>query len=141
MNRILIDTGVILDFLYDRKPFSDYATMIMDGCEKAHIEGYITPVIVSNVYYLLRRTASHTKVVEALRRLLTFVRIIPIDGQVVTQALHSDFKDFEDALQNFAAERSGTVDVIVTRNIKDFKNSGLSVLTPEDYIKIQNSGF
>jgi hypothetical protein len=51
--------------------------------------------------------------------------------------LSSGFKDFEDALQNYSAEISGDIDVIITRNIKDFKNSTLGVMTPENYLKIK----
>ncbi|MCG2714660.1 MAG: PIN domain-containing protein, partial [Candidatus Marinimicrobia bacterium] len=43
--------------------------------------------------------------------------------------------DFEDALQNYAAEKMGDIDVILTRNTKDFKNSELGVMTPENYLK------
>ena len=53
-------------------------------------------------------------------------------------ALNSDFKDFEDALQNYSAVENGTVKVILTRNVKDFKNSELAVLTPESYLKGKN---
>ncbi len=139
MNRILIDTDVILDFLYDRRPFSDDAALILSRCETGQIQGFVTPVIISNLYYLLRRSASHRKVIDTLRKLLIVIGVIPVDGQVVTQALHLDFKDFEDALQNYAAENSGTIDVIVTRNTKDYKNSNLAVFSPESYIKYQNT--
>jgi len=49
--------------------------------------------------------------------------------------LNSNFKDFEDALQNYSAELNGQIDLIVTRNIKDFSKSSLGVMTPENYLK------
>ena len=60
-----------------------------------------------------------------------------MNKEVVSAALNSKFKDFEDALQNFAAIKSGIIDAILTRNGKDFKNSDIAVFTPEDYIKIK----
>ena len=51
MKKILIDTDVILDFFFDRRPFSEYATIILSRCEKKVLEGFITPVIIINVYY------------------------------------------------------------------------------------------
>lgn len=134
MDRILIDTDVILDFLFDRQPFSEFAETILSWCEKKKIEGFITPVICSNLYYLLRQTAKHEKVVEKLTQLLTIIDVIPMDRQVVHYALTSDFKDFEDALQNFAAVQLGDIDVILTRNVKDFKKSNIGVMIPENYI-------
>ena len=134
MDKILIDTDVILDFSFDRQPFSEFATTIISWSEKKKIEGYITPVICSNVYYLLRQTAKHEKVIEKLTQLLTIVDVIQMDRQVILSALTSDFNDFEDALQNFAAIQQGDINVILTRNIKDFKKSKIGVMTPENYI-------
>jgi len=51
------------------------------------------------------------------------------------QALGSGFKDFEDALQNFSAEQSAEIDIIITRNTKDYRNSKLAVMVPDDFIK------
>ena len=135
MDRILINTDVILDFFFDREPYSDYAAQIFSLCESEQIRGFITPVICSNVYYLLRQTAKHKKVIEKLSQLLTFMDVLQMDREVVIQALTSGFNDFEDALQNYAAVKSGVIDVILTRNIKDFSKSEIGVLSPESYLK------
>jgi len=137
MDKILIDTDVVLDFFFDRQPFSEYADKVFSLCELKQIQGYITPVICSNVYYLLRQTAKHEKVIEKLGQLLTITDVLLMDKNIIVQALRSNFKDFEDALQNFAAEKRGDIDAILTRNTKDFKNSELGVMTPENYLNIQ----
>lgn len=136
MHKILIDTDVILDFFFDRQPFSESAAKILSLCEKKEISGYVTPVIVSNVYYLLRQTATHEKVIENLRSLMSFIDVLIVDKSAILQALNSEFKDFEDALQNYSAEQSKEIDVIITRNIKDFKRSNLAVMTPDNYLKL-----
>ncbi len=139
MENILIDTDVILDFFFDRKPFSDNAAIIFSYCESNKLKGFITPVICSNVYYLLRRTSKHEKVIERLSQLLTFIDVLQMDKEIVLEALNSKFKDFEDALQNFSAVKSGIIDAIITRNIKDFKNSKIGVLTPDNFLKTINA--
>lgn len=136
MNKILIDTDVILDFFFDRKPFSDDATKILMLCEKKVISGFVTPVIISNVYYLLKKTAKHEKVIQNLKMLINMIDIATINKETILEALNSDFKDFEDAIQNFSAQYDKEIKVIVTRNIKDFKESSLSVMTPETYLRI-----
>lgn len=138
MNRVLIDTDVILDFFFDRQPFSEYATKIISLCESTKIKGFVTPVICSNAYYLLRQTAKHNKVIDKLKQLLIIIDVLIMDKEVVMDALNSGFKDFEDALQNFSARKHGNIDVILTRNLKDYKKSELGVLTPETYIKTLN---
>jgi predicted nucleic acid-binding protein len=139
MENILIDTDVILDFFFDREPFSDNAAIILSYCELNKLKGFITPVICSNVYYLLRRTSKHEKVIERLSQLLTFIDVLQMDREIVLEALNSKFKDFEDALQNFSAVKSGNIDAIITRNVKDFTNSRIGVLTPDNFLKTFNA--
>ncbi len=64
MNNILIDSDVILDFFFDREPFSENAAQVFSLCESNQIKGFVTPVICSNTYYLLRQTARHEKVIK-----------------------------------------------------------------------------
>lgn len=59
MDNVLIDTDVIWDFFFDREPFAEFATEILNRCEGKKLNGFTTPVIICNVYYLLRKTAKH----------------------------------------------------------------------------------
>lgn len=138
MKKILIDTDVILDFFFDRQPFSKNAAIIFSLCENKQIEGFVTPVIISNTYYLLRRTAKHEKVIEKLKLLVKITSILDMNTNVVESALNSNFLDFEDALQNFSAINNGKIDAIITRNVKDFKKSTIGIFTPENYVKLIN---
>ncbi len=135
MEAVLLDTDVVLDIFFDRKPFSEYATQVLGLCETTQLKGYVTPVICSNVYYILRQTARHDKVIEKLGQLLTLVDVLAMDKDVVLNALNSDFNDFEDSLQHFAAKKAGHVSLILTRNLKDYKKSDIAVLTPEAFMK------
>ena len=135
MNKVLIDTDVILDFFFDRKPFSDDAAKILSLCEGAKIDGFITSVMISNIYYILRKSSKHDKIIESLKMLMNIVDVAIIDKQTVLNALNSEFKDFEDALQNFSAINESDIQLIITRNVKDYKTSSLAVMTPENYLK------
>ncbi len=138
MKNILIDTDVIIDFLLDRQPFSNDSTRIFELCEKRIINGYVTAVMLSNIYYLLRKIAKHEKIIDSIKKLLNIVDIAIIDRKSVLNALNSEFKDFEDALQNFSTIPEKQFDVIITRNIKDYKASKVSIMTPETYLKSLN---
>ncbi|MEJ4086801.1 PIN domain-containing protein [Galbibacter orientalis] len=135
MDNILIDTDVLMDFFFDREPFAQFSTEILNRCEEKRLNGFTTPVIICNVYYLLRKTAKHQLIIEKIKQLLSIIEIIEMDRDVVLDALNSEFKDFEDALQNFSAVQIGKINIILTRNIKDFKKSDLAILTPETYLK------
>jgi hypothetical protein len=117
-----------------REPFALDAARIFTLSENREISICTTGLVFSNAYYVLRKLGAHKKVVEKLTQLAGFVEIIGLSKDAVIQALGSDFGDFEDALQHFAALVEG-VKVIVTRNTKDYKNSELAVLTPDQYLK------
>lgn len=133
MQKILIDTDVLLDFYFDRQPFSQDAAEILLRCEEKLIEGYVTPVIISNLYYILSKTAIHEKVLMQLSYLLEILQISQMPKEVILKAINSEFKDFEDALQNFSAENEN-INILVTRNIKDYKKSKLTIATPTVYL-------
>ncbi|WP_346732409.1 PIN domain-containing protein [Elizabethkingia miricola] len=135
MGKILIDTDVILDFFFDRQPFSEEASQILSLCESKKLNGFVTPIVISNIYYILRKTAKHEKVIEGLKSLMDIVDVAVITKNTIVDALNSNFKDFEDALQNFSALDKKDINIIITRNIKDYKTSSLSVMTPETYLK------
>ena len=135
MENVLIDTDVILDFFFDREPFAEFATDILNLCEENKLKGFTTPVIICNTYYLLRKTAKHEIVIEKIKQLLTIIDVLKIDKEVVLDSLNSDFKDFEDALQNYSAVKNGKISIVLTRNIKDYKKSELAVMTPETYLR------
>jgi len=135
MDKVLIHTDVILDLLLDRKPFSDDAANLLSLCELKRIQGFVSPIIISKVYCILRQTAKHEKVIESLLQLMTIVDVLTIEKATILQALGSEFTDFEDALQNYATETDSNVTIIITRNIKDYKKSTLGVMTPENFLK------
>lgn len=133
MNRVFIDTDVILDFMIAREPFAVDAARIFSLAEKKKIFVCTTGLVFSNAYYVLRKLGPHQKVIDNLSQLAKLIEIIALSKVAVLQALDSKFIDFEDALQHYAAI-SENVKTIVTRNVKDFKNSELAVLTPDQFL-------
>ena len=134
MKSILIDSDVLLDFFLDRKPFSDDSLQLLLKCEQKQCRAFITPLIVANTYYILRRHATHNFVVERLQILLNTITVLTMDQKQVFAALDSKFTDFEDALQYFSVIQSNKVDAIITRNTKDFKQSKIPVFSPQEFL-------
>jgi len=133
MDKVFLDTDVILDFLLDRESFSDASIFLLTLGDMGKIKLYSSGLVFTNCYYVRRRISSHLKVMDALQSLGSFIEFASVDHQVVHDALHSSFKDFEDAMQNAAASTAG-IRFLITRNIKDYKKSELAVMTPEEYI-------
>ena len=73
------------------------------------------------------------KVKELLKKVLQIIHVADVSKENIISALNSDWKDFEDSVQNAVAE-SHEYDAIITRNKKDYKNSNLKVFLPEEFI-------
>lgn len=87
---------------------------------------------------MLSQKGKQEKVIEKLKILLSLIEILIIDKNSIIVALNSDFKDFEDALQNYAAEINKKIYIIVTRNTKDYGKSKLGIMNPEEFLKSIN---
>lgn len=135
MINILIDSDVILDSLLNRQPFSSNSSKVLALCESKQINGFVTGLMIANIYYLLKKEHNSQRILEAIKQLLTFLDVLVIDKNIILQSIDSEFGDFEDALQNYSAENYGSINAIITRNIKDYKKSSLSILTPEMFLK------
>lgn len=59
--------------------------------------------------------------------------VIPLDEQILNQAIDADMKDFEDAVQFHSALRAGA-DCLVTRNPKHFPMGYVPVQTPAEFL-------
>ncbi len=139
MTDLFIDTDVIIDFLIDRKPHSREAAIIFTLIEQKKIKGYVSSLTFSNLYYVLRKIESYNKVKSKLESLSQIVGILKVEERTIKEALASDFSDFEDSIQYFSALDSKKIDVIITRNTRDYKKSDLPVMTPGDYLKMATS--
>ena len=63
------------------------------------------------------------------------VEIIDVTKKSILDSLKSNFKDFEDSIQNESAKKDSQIKILVTRNIKDYRASDLSILSPDEYLK------
>lgn len=131
--RILLDTNVVLDVALEREPFDAAAVQILDASDFDRRHLFITASMATDIYYLVSKSKGREAALEFLADLLDLVDVCQVDRNILSEALASDFLDFEDAVQNAAAIES-KIDIIVTRNTADYRTSPLTVLTPEDFV-------
>jgi predicted nucleic acid-binding protein len=134
MKQVFVDTNILIDLLADRPPFSKFAIEIFDRAEKNEVKLFTSSHSYATTHYLLKKYMEEAALRQVLFSLLDFIAIIPIDLAIIRKSLLSKHKDFEDAIQIFAANSIDNLDFIVTRNIKDFKNTGIAVLPPDELL-------
>lgn len=134
MERLFVDTNIVIDLLSKREDFFQEAQELFTLADNNLVELYVSALTFANAHYLLSR---HKKLDEArkiLTKLKVLVKVAQLDDKIIELALVSDFKDFEDAIQYHTALEN-SIDIIITRNKKDFKNSKLPVMTAKEYLK------
>lgn len=131
--RVLVDTNVVLDVLLNREKFAEAAADVFALVEESRIEGFLCATTLTTVDYLLGQALAPVEARTALKRLLDMFEIAPVNRPVLEQALRSGISDFEDAVLEQSA-RLVSVDIITTRNLKDFKKSSVTALDPPELL-------
>jgi len=135
MTNLFIDTDIIIDFLTDRKPYSREAAVIFTLIDQKKLKGYASSLTFSNLFYVLRKLEPPKKVIAKLDSLSKLLTVLKVDDQNIRDAIETGFPDFEDSIQFFCALDCKKIEVIITRNTKDYKKSRLPVMTPDDFLK------
>ena len=136
---LLIDTNIFLDYLVDREPFAEGSRQILHCCVEKQAKGYIAAHSITNIFYILRKHFSSTERKRMLLELCEFVEICGLHKNQLTTALaNDDFDDLEDCVQTECA-KSIQADFIITRNVKDFVNSPIPAILPDDFLKMMKS--
>jgi predicted nucleic acid-binding protein len=134
MSRLLIDTNIVIDLLAKRHGFYEEAAELFSRADKKELVLTISALTFANTNYILTKLKSAQEARVILRKFKVLVEILSLDEKVTELALSNDlFPDFEDALQYYSAIES-QVDVIITRNKKDFKASKIAVLTAREFL-------
>ena len=134
--KILIDTNVLIDYISVREPYYDTAKAIFSLCADGSINGVISALSVMNTLYITRKAYSMKQQKEILLSVCDIVDVIGVDRKHMISILENDdFSDTEDCFQMKCAEISYS-DLIVTRNINDYKYSSVQAITPDEFIKL-----
>jgi predicted nucleic acid-binding protein len=139
LKNLFLDTNVVIDVLANREPFSFAAAKLLDYAEMGKISLYLSALSYSNIYYILRKLCSHKEMLSILRDLDSMTITLDVTRQIISNALNSGLKDFEDSIQFFTALSNKKIESIVTRNPRDFRNNDISVFTPEEALRIIES--
>ncbi|MCD8200982.1 MAG: PIN domain-containing protein [Clostridia bacterium] len=132
----LIDTCVVLDALETRGEFSLPARKIIDLAALKKYNGFLTATSVLNIFYLIHKYLHDIdeakRVIDSICRLFD---IMDVKGTSCVAAIFSAVTDYEDAVTEDTAVNN-EMDYIVTRNLRDYINSRVKAVSPEEFLSI-----
>lgn len=134
MSAIFVDANIVVDLLCVRRPWFTEAQKLYSLAENGEIDLYCSSLTLATVSYIMGKyKIGHQDIMESVEHFCRVCKPTIVDADVVRRAIHSEFEDFEDALQYFSA-KTVNADLIITRNLKDFAPSEIPVMTAEDYL-------
>jgi len=140
MKRVFLDTDVLIDFLSDRQPCSQDAAALLSWVIQHKWEILVSAISFDNIYYVMRRNGvGQASAIKALKKIHDITTCVAVDAVIISAVLESDFKDFEDGIQYFAAMQAGGVNFFITRNLKDYKKAAVHVATPQQFMTLSST--
>jgi predicted nucleic acid-binding protein len=134
LEKLFVDTDVVLDLLSGRQPHYKFAAELFSLADIESVRLYVSSLTFANVHYVLSKQLSASESRKLLLRFKTLVTVLPVNDKIIELALSSSFADFEDAIQFYAAIEKN-ISILLTRNLKDFKKATIPVMTPQQYLK------
>ena len=134
MRHLFLDTNVVIDVLVQREPFYENSAKVIDLKFSHNARLYISTISYQIIYFILKKKNTHKEVISLLNGIFTISEIIDVTSHTIQESLKSEFSDFEDAIQYYSAISNDKIEIIVTRNTKDFKLSKLPALTPTEVL-------
>jgi predicted nucleic acid-binding protein len=137
MNKLYIDCNILLDWFTNREPHAFPAIQLLIEIEKKKYAGYVSPLTLSNTFYLLQKEYNKAIAYRFLKDAHRLFEIVDIKKNHVIKAIDEKYKDFEDDLHYMVA-RENKMTHIITRNKNDFRTSEkILIQTAEEYMKEQ----
>ena len=133
--RILFDTNIVLDLLFDREQYSEITAELFTLVESEIIEGYISASSLTDIYALSKETVGNNNAENQLKNLMKIFNVAAVNGPALEAALESKLDNFHDALVYEISLQIGAQG-IVTRRVTEFRRTRLPVYTPEELVKL-----
>ncbi|MCF0057424.1 PIN domain-containing protein [Dyadobacter sp. CY356] len=131
--KLFLDTNVMMDLLSERLPFYNSIAKITSLADKGEIKMVASGLSYTTINYLLTKIDNVDIVLDKLRKFKIISEVALLDDEIIEKGLNSNFSDFEDAVQYFSALKANC-HIIITRNTKEFKESRLPVMTPDEFL-------
>ena len=132
--KVFVDTNVLIDILVKRPSFFENSQKAVADIVKRKFIPFISGSSITDFYYICKKSGVEKEAIFIyLKDLLKAFEVLIIDKDSIYDAIFSSLKDFEDAVQIMACRRE-EINLILTRDKKDFKNEWIEVQTPEEYL-------
>ena len=132
---IFVDANVVIDYLLARKHHTKNARLFFEQAQNFSAILHVCSYSFAIAYHYMRKEKNipHHFALGALKKMSHNVKSLPVNETIIKQAMSSEFRDFEDAIQYFCALQVPKCEAIITRNPNDFALSNVFVSSPQKF--------
>ena len=134
--KIFIDVNVFIDVMTKRSGWTESLRVLNLARRSQEIESWTSELTLPMLYFFRRRVVDETTARADAQAILKGLHLEPLSQTILDRALASAGPDFEDNIQLASAE-SISANHLITRNKRDFETSQIAVLTPEEWLVLQ----
>jgi len=132
---IFVDANIFLDVMRLRRGWQASAR-VLDRVHKAEVQGYISSLILTILFYELKKNLTRDRAMQELGNALKRFQLADLAKDDLANILADErVSDFEDRVQFRSAKRVSNI--IVTRNKYDYRrvSKEIEVFTPEEFLE------
>ncbi len=135
MIRAFLDTNILADIVYNRNICLDEEQIIFALAQNKRIELYISALSFINVIYICKTyKLEQSKVKNILFNISKFLNVIDLKATDTVKMLETDWKDYEDSIQNQSAINCNA-QYIITRDSDGFLKSNIKIVNPKEFLE------
>lgn len=134
MHKLFVDLNIVLDVLLAREPHLMSSQKLLNLIVKNKARGYMSASSIMNLYYIVDKALAHKEALGHIEKLFKLFHIVEINKDILERGVQIHLADYEDSVQVACAENC-RADYIITRNLKDFKESPIPSISPDRYLE------
>lgn len=133
--KVFLDANVIIDVVLNRTDFVEESSKVLQLGLDGECELCASDITFTTVSYYARKQRTTDQLYEVMQTLRDIIDVAPSGKLAIDWALQQKSRDFEDAVQYYAALRSGA-EYIISRNVRDYPYNDIQVLTPHEFLTV-----
>ena len=133
MNKLLLDTNVVIVLLADKTKFIAETQELFTLAKKNKVQLFITSLIFEKINIILAKSFKNEKSKNILKIINTLIEVLPINNRIINSVKKSKFSDYKAAIQYYTAI-DNEIGGIITKSTCNYKLSIIPVCTIKDYL-------
>lgn len=135
--KLFLDANVLIDVVQNREGFVESASKVLQLGLDGDCDLCASDVTMVTVSFYAKKNRTTEQLYEVMRELRAMIDVVSTGASAIDWALQQGNRDFEDAVQYYAAMRCDA-EYIITRNERDYPYTEIPAISPVEFLRIMD---